>query len=318
MAKQSSKSLDTVVFRCQPCKHTFECAPHSVQDAPEQPWHPYAYSAPCPVCGESCSQAHFQRNLMKAWSRSTGPKTAAGKAVVRQNLAGHPTPEEVQRTRFNALKHGMNARTARYFPSKPDGYPACESCDIDRDFCRSQPACQRQTQLFMLHHAAFDQRDPKHLTAIYSDMQAAITAIIQQVLQTIVADGVTLRSPAWKVDAEGNVVIGEYTEPATGELKIIYEVNAHPLIRSLQDFLSKNGMSLADMGMTPKVIEQEEQAMGHLKRDESNQQSMLEFAERNAKALENLAGLAKQANARKMQDPVLIEYRQQNGGGDAA
>lgn len=315
MAESAKKSLDTVVFRCAECKKTFECAPETVTDAPECEWHPYAYSAPCPSCGETCGQAHFQRNLLKAWSRATGPKTAAGKAAVRQNLAGHPTPEETQRTRFNAMKHGMNARTARYFPSKPDGYPACASCDIDRDFCRNQPACQRQTQLFMLHHAAFEQRDPRHLTAIYSDMQAAITAIVQQVLQTIVADGVALRSPAWKVDQEGNVVIGEYLDPASGEMKVIYEVHAHPLIRSLQDFLSKNGMSLADMGMTPRVIEQEEQAMGHLKQDAASQQSLLEYSERSAKALENLAVLAQRANERKMQDPVLIEYQQQNGGG---
>ena len=314
MAKiNRTQALDTVVFRCGHCKRNFERAPQVVEDAPDCDWHPYTYVAACPDCGAECGQASYQRNLLKAWSKSTGPKTKAGKDAVRQNLAGHPTPEETQRTRFNAMKHGMNARVARYFPSKPDGYPACKTCDIDRQFCQSQPACQQQTQLFMLHHAAFEQRDPSHLTTIYSDIQATITAIVQQVLQTIVIDGVALRSPAWKLDQEGNVVIGSYLDDK-GERRTIYEVHSHPLLRSLQDFLSKNGMSLADMGMTPKVVQEEEEAMGNLAVNESSQQSLLEYQQRSAVALEDLASLAKKANAKRDQDPVLIEYRQQNGG----
>ena len=308
-----SQALDKVVFRCRQCKCNFECAPAKVIDDPECEWHPYKYYAPCPTCNEECEQAHYQRNLMKAWAKATGPVTAACKAAVCKNLAGHPTPEETKRTRFNALKHGMNARVARYFPSKPDGYPACRNCDIDRNFCRQQPACQQQTQLFMMHHAAFEQRDPKHLTPIYSEIQAAITAIVQQVLQTIITDGVALRSPAWKLDKDGNVVIGEYIDHSTGEMRVIHEVHAHPLLRSLQDFLSKNGLSLSDMGMTPKVIEQEEEKLGNLAVNESTQQSLLEYQQRSAKALENLASLAEKANARRDQDPVLIEYRKQNG-----
>lgn len=311
--KNLAESLNTVVFRCRACKLNFECEPIKIIDDPECEWHPFKYKAICPSCEEECEQAHFQKNLLKAWSKSTGPITASGKNKVSQNLKGHPSPEETRRTRFNAMKHGMNARVAKYFPSKPDGYPACKNCQIDRNFCRSQPACQQQTQLFMLHHAAFDQRDPKHLTPIYSEIQAAITAIVQQVLQTIVADGVTLRSPAWKLDKDGNVVIGEYADYETGEMKVIYDVQAHPLLRSLQDFLSKNGMSLADMGMTPKVIKDEEESLGNLAVKESNQQSLIEYQERSALALENLAELAKKAKEKRDQDPVLIEYRQQNG-----
>ena len=313
MAKMNrTQALDSVVFRCLQCKQNFERPPQVVEDAPDCEWHPYTYSADCPSCGEECGQASYQRNLLKAWSKSNGPKSKEGKAAVRQNLAGHPTPEEAQRTRFNAMKHGMNARVARYFPSKPDGYPACKTCDIDRQFCQSQPACQQQTQLYMVHHAAFEQRDPRHLTSIYSDIQSTITAVVQQILQTIVIDGVVLRSPSWKLDQEGNVVIGSYVDE-TGQTRTIYEVHSHPLLRSLQDFLSKNGMSLADMGMTPKVVQEEEEAMGNLAIDESNQQSLIEYQQRSAVALEDLAALARKANAKRDQDPVLIEYRQQNG-----
>lgn len=317
MAKKSRRdyqqALNTVVFRCMSCRRNFESAPQVVVDEPARTHHPFRYFAACPFCSQEAEQAQYEVNLIKAWCHATGPKTDEGKAVSTQNLAGHPTPEEAKRTRFNAMKHGLNARVATYFPAKPDGYSACQNCDIDRKFCAAQPACQKQTQLFMLHQAAFEQRDPKHLISIYADMQAAITAIMQQILQTILRDGVSLRTPAWAVDKEGCVVIAEYKDLVTGQNQTIYEVKAHPLLRALQDFLSKNGMSLADMGMTPRVIEQEEAALGKLAQDSETQQSLLEYSQRQAQALENLANLARRANARREQDPVLIEYRQQNG-----
>lgn len=315
-SRNYTNALDTVVFRCHDCRRNFECAPDRVVDEPERPHHPYRYFSACPDCGEEVEQAQYQVNLIKAWCNASGPKTAEGKAATAKNLEGHPTAEEARRTRFNAMKHGLNARVATYFPAKPDGYAACQTCDIDRFFCASQPACQKQTQLFMQHHAAFEQRDPKHLIPIYADMQAAITAIMQQILQTILRDGVSLRTPAWAVDKDGGVVIAEYDDLATGQRRTIYEVKAHPLLRSLQDFLSKNDMSLADMGMTPRVIEQEEAALGKLAQDGEAQQSLLEYSQRQAAALENLADLARRANAKKMQDPVLMEYQQQNGGGN--
>ncbi|UGA37567.1 hypothetical protein JOS77_26950 [Chromobacterium haemolyticum] len=135
---------------------------------------------------------------------------------------------------------------------------------MDPGYCAKQPACIKQTQLFMVHHAAFEQRNPKHLTPIYSSIQASITAIIQQILQTIIADGVKLEAPAWAVTREGDIVIGEYNDFDTGEKRIIMETKAHPLLKPLQEFLSRNNLALSDMGMTPKAIEQEEQQMGRL------------------------------------------------------
>lgn len=309
-----SSPLDSVTFRCTPCRHTFDAQPAVVEDDPSAEHHPYRYSASCPICGQPCSQAPFHKGLLKAWSNATGPRTAEGKAATARNLDGHPTPEEAKRTRFNAMKHGMNAEVAQYFPAKPDGYPACASCDVDRDYCRSQPACVRQTQLFMVTHAAFEQKNPKHLMPIMASMQASITAIIQQILQTIIADGVKLTTPAWAVDREGNVVVGEYTDLVTGERRRIMEVKAHPLLKPLQEFLSRNNLSLADMGMTPKVIDQEEQKLGRLSQGDGPPALSLEdYAAKQAASLQALAALAERANARKQRDPVLVEYQQQNG-----
>lgn len=316
MAKHDlSKPLLLITFRCAACKYTFEAEPSRVENNPDQPFHPYSYFARCD-CGQECAQAQHHQALVKAWANATGPRTAAGKAASAKNLEGHPTPEEAKRTRFNAIKHGMNAEVAQFFPARPDKYPACKACDVDRDYCERQPACVKQTQLFMLHHAAFEQRDPKHLTPIYANIQAAITSLIQQILQTIINDGVKLEAPAWAVNREGNIVIGEYYDLASGEQRTIMDVKAHPLLKPLQEFLSRNSLSLSDMGMSPKVIEQEEEALGRLKpSDDANTNTLFleDYAAKTEKSLSSLKEMVIKANTRKEQDPVLIEYRQQMG-----
>lgn len=315
MARNLSAPLNRIVFRCDPCQRNFETEPARVEDDPSAPWHPFAYSAPCPSCGDDAAQAQYHRALIKAWASATGPRTPEGKATVARNLEGHPTPEETLRTRFNALKHGMHAEVAQYFPAAPGRYPACQACDVDPVFCVRQPACVKQTQLFMLHHAAFEQRDPKHLTTIYASIQSAITAVVQQILQTIIADGVKLETPAWAVNRDGDVVIGEYTD-IEGQTHTIIETRAHPLLDALSKFLARNNLSLSDMGMTPKVIEQEEEQLGRLQHDAQSQLLLADFAQRQQASLEALKDLAKRAQLRKEADPVLIEYRQQNGGDD--
>lgn len=318
MAKKRdlSSPRTTVAFRCESCRFTFDAEPREVLPDPEQDHHPFRYIGTCPDCLRDCEQAGFQRGLLKAWANATGPKTDAGKAAAAKNLAGHPTPEEALRTRFNAMRHGMTARTAQYFPANPGKYPACSACDVDRDYCASQPACVKQTQLFMQHHAAFEQRNPKHLQGIYADIQASITAIIQMILQTIIADGVKLTAPAWKVDKDGHVVIGRWVNDKTGELETIMDVTAHPLLKPLTEFLTRNNMSLADLGMTPKAIEQEEQQMGRLAPSSGVPiLSMEDYAAKQAESFASLRELAAKANARKNTDPILVEYQQQNGGG---
>lgn len=317
MAKKRdlSKSLTTVIFRCKSCRITFEADPREVLPDPDQAHHPYRYIGTCPDCLDDCEQSGSQRGLLKAWANATGPKTEAGKAATAKNLEGHPTAEEALRTRFNAMRHGMTARTAQYFPASPDKYPACKTCDVDREYCSGQSACVKQTQLFMLHHAAFEQRNPKHLQGMYADIQASITAVIQMILQTIIADGVKITAPAWRADKDGKVVIGEYLNKETGEMETIMDVSAHPLLKPLTEFLTRNNMSLADMGMTPKAIEQEEAQMGRLAPTTGVPTlSMEDYAAKQAASFASLRDLATRANARKNTDPVLVEYRQQNGG----
>lgn len=314
MPPRRAQPLDEVTFRCRVCRNVFTGEPEAVEDAPEREHHPWSYFRKC-SCGARAEQAHWERSLLKAWVNATGPTSDEGKAATAKNLEGHPTPEEARRTRFNGMKHGLNARTATYFPAKPDGYAFCATCDVDRGWCFDQPACVKQTQLFMAHHAAFESRNPKHLQGIYADLQASIMAVLQQILQTIIADGVKIEAPQWYTDKEtSKLIIAEYIDE-NGQRKIIKDINAHPLFKPLGELLSRNSLSLADMGMSAKVIEEEQEEMGRLVAQEGDRAALSDFARAQSESLAALRGMMEAAQASRKADPILIEYTQQNGGG---
>lgn len=314
MASDRSKPPSTITFYCKPCVLTFKVEPERIEDAPEQEYHPFAYFAACPKCGTEREQAAFERNLMKAWRNATGPRTEEGKAASAANLEGHPTPDEALRTRFNAMKHGLNARTATYFPSRPDGYSFCQGCDVDRVWCSQQPACTKQTEIFLKHHAAFEQRNPKLLNGIYSDLQASVFAVIQTIVQTIIADGVKVENVVWDKDDDGNVRVAEYVDEQ-GQRRIIRsDVQAHPLLRQLGELLTRTGLSLTDMGMTAKMIEAEETEFGRLEESREAREGLSEFQRKQTELLAGLAEKVMRANKQTDSDPILIEYQQEGGG----
>lgn len=320
MAKSGRQQpLGEISFSCSRCKveekaYAFRTAPARVEEAPEQEHHPWAYYAPCPGCGAECSQAAWERALLKAWSNATGPKTAEGKAATAENLKGHPTAEEARRTRFNAMKHGLNARVATYFPAKPDGYAFCASCEIDREHCAKQVACLKRTENFMLHHVAFDQRKPEVLAGIHGDMHAAIFATIQQILQSIMAEGVRLKSPVWFNDKDGGLHFVQVVDDKTGAVEQIYEVNAHPLLKSLAELLKATNLSLADMGMTVKVADQvDDEDMGRLRGAQQGAESLSDFQKRVTAQLEGIRDTVARARALTEKDPVLLDYNREAG-----
>jgi len=238
-----------IAFRCA-CGRSWNGAPSRVDDAPDRPWHPYRYFGDCPDCGGECEQAPWESALMKAHARATGPKTKAGKEISAANLAGHPTPAETKITRFNALKHGRYAEAATYFPAIPGKYPECEGCHY-RDGCYHETACMRKVELYMKHHVAFEARDPSLLSGLRATLHANIHAIIDSMLLTILQDGVRQKVPQWYYDKDGIFHLAEYID-ANGTSCIVEDIRAHPLLKSLIDLISRNGMALPDSGMTER------------------------------------------------------------------
>lgn len=309
-----SAQLSQVNFRCGACKRSFAAAPDLIEDAPERDHHPYRYFAHCPHCeAENQPQASWEVALLKAHQTSTGPRTDEGKAATTANLAGHPTAEETRRTRFNAMKHGMNARVATYFPAKPDGYAFCARCDVGRDWCAAQPACVKQTEIFMLHHAAFEQRDPRVLGGIHADLQASLTAMLQMCIQEVLGLGVLIKAPKVELDREGNPVTLTYVDEG-GKRQYIYNYTSNPAFKPLTELVSRLGLSMNDLGMTVKKADDEDGMLnGRLNLDADTRETLESFGARMLEATQGAKDLIAQAQQRTKADPVLVEFQARGG-----
>ncbi|MCW7553665.1 hypothetical protein NX722_13710 [Endozoicomonas gorgoniicola] len=302
----------SVTFRCADCKKTFDAKPTRTEPAPERA-HPFRYFSDCPDCGNECPQVHWQVGLFNAHLKATGPKTQKGRSASAANLAGHPTPEEARITRFNAMKHGASAKTAMYFPAKPDKYPHCKTCDVDRDYCAQQIACLKRSDLMLRCLVAIESGDPSALQDLHAINQANFMAIMQDILQALIADGVTLRNPVYGFDKEGGFNIGRYQDPESNEWKTIEEVRAHPLLKPLMDMISRNNLSLADLNMTPKVQVDQGIQQGQLQQEEEEKESAIEYRNKMDKQVTDLRSMIARSQLRANQDPVLIEHRQEDG-----
>ena len=322
MGKARLDPLQKVTFRCGGCGHQWESAPERIEDCDDQPWHPWRYIAVCPVCATEAPQVWWERNLLKAHANATGPRTDEGKAATAANLVGHPTPEEAKRTRFNSLKHGLFARTATYFPARPGKYPHCEGCEYLDNGCdrypihgKNPPACLKRTELFMRHQIAFDAKDPALLASLRADTQAALQAIIDDMILAIASQGVSLRAPEYWVDYKSGVCgVVDYADPDSGEKKIIYKTSANPLLKPLIEMIQKNNLSLSDMGMTPKVQEEQDVMRGALEQEAGERETLREFQGRQQALLERLQDQVERSRARLERDPVRIEHQQNEGG----
>lgn len=307
--------LAKVRFRCKACAHVFHAEPAEVLDTPQEPWHPWRYAAPCPACDAPAEQDPAERALLKAWASATGPKTAEGKAKVAANLEGHPTPEAAQRTRFNALKHGLTARTATYWPARPGAYAQCKTCELLYDGCTTSMACAKKTELFLRHHVAFETGDPGLLSELRADLHANLTAIVQDILLSVIAEGAVQKNPEWYYDKDGSFHLARYKDAVTGDDVQIMKLEMHPGIKLVGELVTRFGLDLNSQGMTPKVQDDADVVRGFLDAEKDSAGAALEFQQRQTLALEDLRGMIERSREKTARDPVLIEHQQQDAHG---
>lgn len=304
-----------LVFRCKSCEHTFDAIPERSEDEPARA-HPYRYFATCPKCKKEVEQVAWQVAQLCGNVKATGPKTAEGKASSAKNLEGYPTKENTAITRFNALKSGAYAKTALYFPAKPGKYPHCNSCSVDFDYCAEQVACTKRTELYMKHLIAIETGDPEMLQGIHAVNQASLSAIFDDMLMAVMADGVALRNPAYSFSKDGDFRLAEYKDKETGEKITIEEVKAHPLLKPLFEFLTRNHMTLADLNMTPKVQMDQGISAGNLSEETASKEQADQFREKQTQALEKMAELIKKSQKSVEEDPVYLEHLKDESEGD--
>jgi len=282
--KQPDKTpRDQINFSCEACGHKFDAAPGRTEDAEDRPWHPFRYFADCTLCGSEAEQSGREVGLFKAWAHATGPRTPEGKARSSANLDGHPTPAESQLTRFNAMKHGAYAKTAQFFPAKPGKYPQCEGCEyLDTDepedsYCIRHRACLKQAELFIRYQRAFDAGDPGLLVEMQASRHASIQALIDTMILTVAQDGgPRIKSVEWYHDKYGGFHLAEWKDD-NGESHQIHKLEEHPLLKRLMDYISKNSMTLADLGMTPKVQDEHALLEGHLSQQRGEREKDHDF-----------------------------------------
>ena len=303
--------LDSVRFSCSGCGNQWEAAPDEVVDCADE-YHPWDYRADCPVCEATAEQDPVQRRMLKMWANATGPKTAEGRARSAANLKGHPTPEETHRTRFNALKHGLNAEVATYFPARPGHYDACDGCQYRDSLClveeeRNGP-CLARTELFFVNHLAFEQKNPELLRSKMASLQANIANIIDMMILDISRRGVTIESPRWYIDPQTGFEIAEYYDD-DGTRKLLKEVQAHPLLGLLIDYLKKNGQTMSDAGMTLRQQDDDALLTGFIDAKKIDRETEQQLRERQVLANERLVQLIESAETKRARDPVLVEHQ---------
>lgn len=307
--------LGKVRFKCGDCGHVFHAEPAEVVDAPEDTWHPWRYVCPCAQCGDLADQDPSERALLKAWASATGPKTAEGKARASANLEGHPSPEAAQRTRFNALKHGLNARVATYWPARPGRYAQCTTCDLLDNGCTTSMACQRKTELFMRHHVAFKTGDPALLTKYRADLHANVTAIVEDIILSIIEKRAVQETPEWYYDKDGTFHLAQYVDPITQQPVQIMKLEMHPGIKLVGELVTRFGLDLNSQGMTPKVQDDNDVVRGFLDAEKSSAGTLLEHQSKQTMALENLTVMIQRSREKTARDPILLEHHQQEEHG---
>ena len=237
----NNNPLLEVNFYCHRCRHKFTCEPLRVIDAPER-HHPYLYYAECPECSHTAEQSHWEKGLMAAYGKGTGPKTAEGKAKVALNLEKTHTPEIHARTRFNGLKTGLHATVLNYFPARPGQYPMCEGCELRHNICYQNTICAKEADRHMRYRLAFENKDYSMILEDHAALHANIQSIINNIIMKLIHTGVEIQQPVWYVDKEGGFKLAEYTD-SLGEQRFLTEVKAHPLLKVLTEFIGKTSLS---------------------------------------------------------------------------
>jgi len=303
---------EPIAFACSGCGWRGRSVPDDFEYHRDQYWHPWRYSLACPDCGGACEQAAWQVSLWKALHHGMSDE---GKKKVGQNLKS-PNNDMYH---LNALQHGLAAKTAMHFPARPGRYAACEGCrhllkdEPERSECVEHRVCLRRSELILKHLKAFQDKNPAALMELFATQQGAISGLVSDMILAISQRGVEIETPRVWVDPKtGEVVPVTMPDPFTGEPRQVMEVSANPLLSKLIEVMAKNGMTLPDMGMTPRTQEDQALLKGHLEAKAQDDDEDKAYRARQTAALENLSELIERGRKAAEADPVLVEYSQAN------
>ena len=291
---QLTQQKNATTFWCPHCRWRWEQEPERVEPSTDSP-HPFEYIAACPKCGTESNESPQLKALYHAWLNITASKSPE---ISNLNLKQPP----VERTRFNALKHGMYAKKAKYFPAKVGRYSECEDCDYAAE-CEVSGICLEVSKIKMMVQKAIDDKSPEALTGLMKDTQANLAVLVKRIFSTIFSDGVSLQAPVWAGTKDGY----ELVQDKDG--KQVVDISAHPLLKTLIDLVQKNNLSLSDLMLTPKTTEEADVMRGHLDGETEERENLQQYRDgRNQMLQQFLSGeAALEAGKRRDLDPVAKE-----------
>lgn len=295
----SHTQKDTTTFRCPDCQLNSELPVERVQKRPDSTPHPFEYFATCPLCGSEIPEAAFMKNLYRAWLNPTGTKSPE---VSAQNL---PDPHDGRR-RFNALKHGLFAKKAKYFPAKVGQYAECTDCVYSQE-CEEGGICLEITKLRMMVTRAFDSKNPELLQPLFQDIQSDMFVLLKRMMNQVMADGVALKAPVFCGSKDGPVLVKD------ADNKQIIETSAHPLIKAIGDLIQKNGLSLSDLQMTPKTQIDQSIALGNLAAGQTQRLTLQQMHEERKGIMEDFLAKMAGSTANRESDPIYQEQKEESG-----
>ena len=277
----------TINFHCARksggCGARFSTHDYRKEENPARDWHPWEYLATCPRCGEDAHQAAHQ---LAAWKSAVTPKTPEQiAAIVAGNKARDKSSYEA--SRFNAIVTGATARTAQFFPARPGKYPHCEHCEYLTEGCGTElQHCAKRTELFVKFHMAAETGNAGLLRSLMADTQAGMMALTADMITAISRRGVELETPVFTKGEDG-IDIATYTD-AEGKERTLMRVEAHPLLPHLINYIQKNTMTLGDMGLTPKIQEEQKQFKGFLDAKDADRETIQDAAAAQREVVANL------------------------------
>lgn len=261
------------------CGARFKAKKYESEPYPEREWLQVNYYANCPRCGELAKQAAWQLAQWKAIhdNGQPGPATEIGKDKIR-SAQKERDPESYRISRFNRMTHGMSAKVANTYPARPGRYDDCESCQWLNNGCGDAfSECIKKLELFLQFHVAGQEGNGRLLQDLLSQDQAGLAAIRSSMIRSVAKHGVMFESPEWVYDKEKGVQIAEYQDES-GDRRIIKKSEVNPLIKPLTELIARNHTTLADMGLTPGVKEDEKKLPGYL--DDDDRESVAEVEAR--------------------------------------
>lgn len=238
---------------------------------------PYDFTAVCPECGNTAFPSSGQIGAWKAVHKHgrTGPITTEGRTRVSDANKNRDTAT-YKVSRFNAITHGATTEVAKYFPARPSKYDQCEGCEYLGNGCGDEMQhCAKRTEIFMQFSMAQEQGDGRLLGPLMASTQAGLMSIVSDMIRSIALRGVEIETPMYVKSEAGGIELARYID-ANGRERLISEIKANPLLKPLIDFISKNGMTLSDLSLTPAATEESKRFAGHLANDQANRETMQE------------------------------------------